>query len=44
MEAYRRQTEPILPYYGAKGVLRTIDGMASIEEIASQIEATLEAA
>ena len=44
MEAYRRQTEPILPYYGAKGVLRTIDGMASIEEIASQIEVTLEAA
>jgi len=43
MEAYKRQTMPILPYYGDKGVLRTIDGMASIEEIAGQIEATLEA-
>ena len=41
MEAYKRQTMPILPYYGDKGVLRTIDGMASIEEIAGQIEATL---
>ena len=29
---------------GAKGVLRTVDGMASIEEIAGQIAATLEAA
>jgi adenylate kinase len=44
MEAYKRQTAPILPYYGDKGVLRTIDGMGSIEEIAGQIEATLEAA
>ena len=41
MEAYKRQTVPILPYYADKGVLRTIDGMASIEEIAGQIEATL---
>ena len=44
MEAYNSQTAPILPYYGGKGVLRTIDGMASIEEIAGQIEATLRAA
>jgi adenylate kinase len=43
MEAYRRQTAPILPYYGEKGVLRSIDGMASIEEIAGQIQATMEA-
>jgi adenylate kinase len=44
MEAYRRQTAPILPHYGDKGVLRTIDGMASIDEISGQIQATLEAA
>lgn len=44
MEAYKRQTLPILPYYGDKGILRTIDGMASIKEIAGQIEATLEVA
>ncbi len=44
MEAYKSQTAPILPYYGAKGVLQSIDGMASIEAIAGHIEATLEAA
>ncbi len=44
MGAYQRQTVPILPYYGDQGMLRTIDGMASIEEIAGQIEATLEVA
>jgi len=44
MVAYNSQTAPILPYYRDKDVLRTIDGMASIEEIAGQIEATLEAA
>jgi adenylate kinase len=44
MEAYRRQTEPILPHYGDKGVLRTVDGMASIDEVAGQIQAVLEAA
>ncbi len=44
MEAYNSQTAPILPHYDAKGVLRTIDGMASIEETAHRIEAILEAA
>jgi adenylate kinase len=43
MEAYKSLTAPILPYYGAKGVLRAVDGMASIEEIAGQIAMTLEA-
>ena len=44
MEAYKNQTAPILPYYGNKGILSSIDGMASIEEIAGRIEATLGAA
>ncbi len=44
MEAYKRQTEPILPHYGDTGILRTVDGMASIDEISAQIEAILEAA
>ena len=29
MAAYRAQTEPLLPYYGARGVLRKVDGMAA---------------
>jgi adenylate kinase len=41
MEAYKNQTAPILPYYGKKGILSSIDGMASIEVIAGRIEATL---
>jgi adenylate kinase len=41
LEAYRRQTAPILPYYRAKGVLRSVDGMAGIEEVGRQIETIL---
>lgn len=39
--AYHAQTEPILPYYRKKGILRTVDGMAGIDEVAGQIEAVL---
>ncbi len=28
LEAYRNQTAPILPYYRARGILRSVDGMA----------------
>lgn len=31
--AYREQTSPILPYYRAKGLLRQVDGMASLEDV-----------
>ena len=41
LEAYRAQTAPILPYYREKGVLKTVDGMAEIGEVARQIEAGL---
>ena len=41
LEAYRNQTAPILPYYEAKGILRTVDGMAAIDEVTRQIEAAL---
>jgi adenylate kinase len=43
LAAYRRQTAPILPYYKDKGVLRTVDGMAGIDEVARQIDAVLAA-
>jgi adenylate kinase len=39
--AYRNQTAPILPYYRARGILRTVDGMAPIDEVTRQIEAVL---
>ena len=43
LEAYRAQTAPILPYYRAKGVLQSVDGMAEIGEVTRQIEAKLAA-
>jgi adenylate kinase len=37
-EVYRQQTAPILPYYRAKGILVTIDGMAEMDAVTRQIE------
>ncbi len=42
LAAYHRQTEPILPYYAAKGILERVDGMASIDEVTRQIAAILD--
>jgi adenylate kinase len=42
MEEYRAKTAPILPYYDAKGLVRRVDGMASVEEVAAQIDAILD--
>src|SRR6185295_3427689 len=39
--AYRNQTAPILPYYRARGILRTVDGMAEIDAVTRQIQAVL---
>ena len=41
MAAFRSQTEPLLPYYSARGVLRKVDGMASMDEVYRQIRAVL---
>ena len=37
LEAYHRQTAPLLPYYRAQGKLRGVDGMAAMDEVARQI-------
>lgn len=39
--AYRRQTEPILPYYRERGLLRQVDGMAEIDRVTRDIAAIL---
>ena len=44
LEAYHRQTAPIIPHYAAAGILRTVDGMADIDDVSRQIETALEAA
>lgn len=41
LKAYHDLTLPILPYYRARGVLHTIDGMAEIDAVARQIDAVL---
>jgi adenylate kinase len=41
LKVYRDQTAPILPYYEAKGLLQTIDGMAPIDEVSDKIAALL---
>lgn len=40
-EVYHRQTAPILPYYRSRGALRTLDGMAEIDEVSRGIEQIL---
>jgi adenylate kinase len=41
LEAYRRQTAPLIAFYADKGILRTVDGMAGIEDVAKAIEQVL---
>ena len=41
LEAYHRQTAPLLPYYKAQGKLEAVDGMAAMDDVAVQIEAIL---
>ncbi|MCC7427993.1 MAG: adenylate kinase [Alphaproteobacteria bacterium] len=41
LDAYHRQTAPILPHYARQGRLRQVDGMADIDEVTRQIEAIL---
>jgi adenylate kinase len=43
LEAYHRQTAPIIPHYAASGILRTVDGMAEIDDVARQIDTVLAA-
>jgi adenylate kinase len=39
--AYREQTAPLVDYYRWQGSLRTIDGMAAIEQVAREIDLAL---
>jgi adenylate kinase len=37
LAAYHEQTAPIISYYAGEGVLKSVDGMASIDEVSRQI-------
>ncbi len=41
LEAYYGQAAPLLPYYEAQNRLRTVDGMADIDEVTEQIESAI---
>jgi adenylate kinase len=42
MTEYRAKTAPILPYYEQRGLVRKVDGMASVDEVAAQIDSVLD--
>ncbi len=39
LAAYHRQTAPLLPYYGAQGKLKAVDGMADMKNVAAALAA-----
>ncbi len=41
LREYYKKTAPLIGYYHAKGMLRGVDGMASMDEVTAQIEALL---
>lgn len=42
MAEYRAKTEPVIPIYAERGLLRRIDGMADIAHVTDAIEAVLD--
>jgi len=40
--AYYKQTSPLIGYYHAKGLLRNVDGLGEIEDVAAEIAAVLD--
>jgi adenylate kinase len=41
LDAYNRNTAPLLPYYADKGLLTEIDGMGAIDAVAGEIDKAL---
>lgn len=41
LDAYHRQTAPLLPFYKAQGKLKQVDGMAEMDEVTRQLAAIL---
>jgi adenylate kinase len=42
LEVYNRQTAPLVEYYGSQGKLRTVDGMASMDEVTEELKEVLD--
>jgi adenylate kinase len=41
LEVYEKQTAPLIDYYGKKGILKSVEGVGSIEEIFKKVLAAL---
>ena len=41
LQAYYKETSPLIGYYHAKGLLAAVDGMAEIDEVTASIESIL---
>ena len=41
LQSYYKDTSPLIGYYYAKGKLKTVDGMADIDQVTADIEAIL---
>jgi adenylate kinase len=37
LQAYAKQTEPVLPYYKEQGILVTVDGLQAIDTVTETI-------
>ena len=44
LEKYNADTAPLVPIYAERGILRAVDGMASIDEVSAGIDAALKEA
>ena len=42
LAAYHAQTAPLIEYYRSRGKLKSVDGMAEIDEVTAQIERALD--
>jgi adenylate kinase len=42
MHEYREKTQPLIAYYRRRGVLREVDGVGNVDEVASRIAQALE--
>jgi adenylate kinase len=43
LDVYRQQTAPVADYYRKKGVLKAVDGMGAVDEVAERIDEHLRA-
>ena len=41
LDAYREQTAPVSAYYASRGVLKTVDGMAPIDDVTKALDSAL---